>query len=456
MAEALAVRELYCPAHFGNTYEVALRNEMSKLLVEARHWGYTRYSDWFDTVDLNNVYEPGRRWFDTPEAMWAKKFMSFECACHAGFELGLCVTPNHVFADQVTAQRAAVKGDHVFGQLVCPSKADVPELILANYRNLFQDFSDRGLRLGSVSGLPYDYGGCLCDECSPWVVTFGRLFKQIVELARDFFGEVDADLWGWGWTDEDHEAFSTWANRLAPGFFRCLAYHLPNGVTDYAVRPVPKGCGERAFVNIAYGEENRLGDVYGHRGATVAPERLERTVRYLMERKADGLMVYSEGAFDDVNKAIVGGIASGRYPDSVSVLRAYAQRYLGGDVEAWVDCAYALGSIPDVDTSRARALFDKASADARPGWRLEQLRGRLVMCEANATVEARSQWDAERIQAAQDFWNEKERLFREVWGLGLLRHILRFDSLGPVWQDEYLALARQARQPSAVEGSEEA
>ena len=32
---ALAIRELYCPSHFGNTYEVTLPNEMTALLSEA-------------------------------------------------------------------------------------------------------------------------------------------------------------------------------------------------------------------------------------------------------------------------------------------------------------------------------------------------------------------------------------------------------------------------------------
>ncbi len=35
MKKPLRVRELYCPSHFGNTYEVAGSNEMQALLAEA-------------------------------------------------------------------------------------------------------------------------------------------------------------------------------------------------------------------------------------------------------------------------------------------------------------------------------------------------------------------------------------------------------------------------------------
>jgi hypothetical protein len=44
---ALAVRTLYCPAHFGNSYESALDGEMQELLHEACVWGFTRYADWY-------------------------------------------------------------------------------------------------------------------------------------------------------------------------------------------------------------------------------------------------------------------------------------------------------------------------------------------------------------------------------------------------------------------------
>jgi len=41
-------RELYCPAHFGNTHEMMSAAEMREMCREARHFGYTVYGDWFD------------------------------------------------------------------------------------------------------------------------------------------------------------------------------------------------------------------------------------------------------------------------------------------------------------------------------------------------------------------------------------------------------------------------
>lgn len=68
MNNILPVRELYCPSHFGNIYEVALNNEMGKILSETKSWGFNRFSDWFDTIDLYDVYHKKHAHFNLPEA----------------------------------------------------------------------------------------------------------------------------------------------------------------------------------------------------------------------------------------------------------------------------------------------------------------------------------------------------------------------------------------------------
>jgi len=414
--------------------------EMRSILSEARFWGFNRYSDWFDTVDLRNPYEKDDGKFDMPEAVWARKFSSFAIAQNLGFDLGLVVTPNHVFLEQVTAENAAEKvRNRIFGQLVCPSKPGVIDMILQNYRRLFRDFSDRKICLTAITTAAYDYGGCVCSSCQPWIVTFGRLTQRIVEMARDFFPDVQSELCGWWWTDKDHEEFTRWANREAPGFFAALAHHLPygDGETSYKKRPVPDGCKERAFVHIGYGETRGI-DVYGHYGPGIAPARLERTMAFLAEQQADGFQAYSEGLCDDINKAIVAGIGSGRYGTSQDVLRAYAARYLHGDESAWSGWLSRMGQIDAVDPVVARRQFDELRTSSRPSWRLRALAEKLNMREADALVRSEATWNEAKLVAAGNFWAAKERIWREVWGLGLGRHALKFDWLTPDWHAEYL------------------
>ena len=102
MGEILSERELYCPSHFGNTYESCLDNEMHEHLSEAKYWGYNIFSDWFDTIDLYDPYSSKTDLFNLPEAVWCRKISNFRIAKQLGYDLGLFVTPNHVFLDQVT------------------------------------------------------------------------------------------------------------------------------------------------------------------------------------------------------------------------------------------------------------------------------------------------------------------------------------------------------------------
>ncbi len=455
MAAMLPVRELYCPSHFGNEYESAMSHEMREVLDEARFWGFNRYSDWFDTVDLYDLYARGRKHFNLPEAAWERKFDSFRIAAGLGYDLGLVVTPNHVFSDQVTAANAAVASGRYFGQLVCPQRDGVVAMIRRNYRNLFQEFAQRGLRLSAVSAGAYDYGGCGCAACAPWIVTFGKLFLEILAEAEAVFGPVQADLWGWWWTDEDHQAFSDWADREAPGRFPALANHILYGQTRYEPRRLPAGCTERAFTHIGYGEKGGI-DVYGHYGPTVAPRRLQATVEYLVERGATGFLAYSEGVFDEANKAILAGLASGRFSSATAVLEAYAARHFGGDAAGWAEWLTAMGDVEALDPAAARRAFDCLARQSRPSERLQAWAEKLAMREADAAVAAEAFWTPSRRAAAEAFWAAKERLWRGLWRRGLCRHVFRFDWKVPAWHGEYAGLSRAASLPPAPPAAREA
>lgn len=451
----LAVRELYCPSHFGNTYEVTLPGEMTALLAEAKFWGFNRFSDWFDTIDLYNVYEKKHNLFNMPEAIWARKFSNFKCANELGFELGLVVAPNHVFANQVTPENEAEKTGRIFGQLVCPSKPGAIEMILKNYRNLFQDFKERGLRLGSIAGGAYDYGGCTCEKCRPWIVTFGKLFKQIAELAEEFFGSISVELWGWWWTDEDHKEFTKWADAEAPGYFKAMAFHLPYGVTDYLVRPIPGNCAEKAFVHIAYGEKSNR-DAYCHFGANIAPVRLEKTVSYLVSRGAAGFLAYSEGDHDDINKTLLAGLSSGQYSSADEVLKAYARRYFGTSPEGWCDLLRLMGDFETIEPVKCKKLLDKLSAGVVNTWRFQQVAERLKMAGAHQAVLAESDWTQKRLAAANAFIAAKERLYRNVWRLGLQRHSFRFENYMPGWYESFIKISGEKKFKSIIDVIEQA
>jgi hypothetical protein len=157
-------------------------------------------------------------------------------------------------------------------------------------------------------------------------------------------------------------------------------------------------------------------------------------------KNAEGVLAYSSGAFDEINKAVLGGLSSGQYETAGQVLAAYARKYLGGDDHGWAAWIDLMANPEKIDLAAARQEFDRLAKRARPGWRLQQLHERLNMFQADKAVRDQTEWNALKMEAAKSFWAAKERLFRQIWQFGLLRHIFRFEHSAPDWSMEYFRL----------------
>jgi hypothetical protein len=439
----LSYRELYAPAHFGNSYEVAADYEIEEWLREAVLWGFNSYGDWFDAADLKNPLNNPRCEFLTPQATWERKKSSYRIASRLGLQTTWLVTPNHVFIDQLSPDVAAdFSGDErMFGQLVCPSTSGGRKVILETQKALLQDLKDAGAHMDYISGCPYDYGGCTCQQCTPWIIAFGKLMVDLHEVAREVFPDIRVRLIGWWWTLEEHELFKAWANAEQPGRFVSLAEHIRYDETHPIPGIVlPDGCEPQAFVHIGYNNERANDDVYGIWGPVVAPARIEQTVRNLETTGFGGFVAYSEGASDDVNKALLAGLSSGKFASSGDVLAAYAERYfgsVGAEREAWAEWLAAWGESQSVDLAAARKEFDSLARRARSGWRLDQWECRLRLSEAHSQVTKQPEWNDAADAAAAQFVTERDRMYREVWKLGLVRHVLNYRFSQPAWYARY-------------------
>ena len=450
----LAYRELYAPAHFGNSYEVMAPYEMREMLREAQCWGFNAYGDWFDAADLKHPDHNPRHEYLLPQATRDQKLSSFQLAAQAGMDIDYLMTPNHVFLDQLAPELLAAPDaeGRMFGQLLCPSNPIAREIIIDNQRAFLRDLHAAGVEVQAIGACPYDYGGCACPACAPWVVTFGKLMVDMHEAAKEFFPQIRVRLVGWWWTEEEHRLFSAWADREQPGRFASLAGHIPYGETHPPDgRQAPAGCERQAFVHIGYGDIGEPRDPYGSWGPSAAPQRLAVTVRALRERGMGGFMAYSEGQSDDVNKALLAGLSSGLFDDPLELLAAYAERYFGArgdDRAAWARWLAHWGSPFTVDIAVLRAEFDRLAVRARGDWRLAQWASRVRLFEAHAAVLARAEWDTERHAAAERFLEERHYLYRDVWKLGLVRHVLNPRFFQPDWYGEYDALGTRNSAPA--------
>lgn len=441
------IREAYCPAHFGNSYEAMWPREMAAYLAEMRSWGFNRFGDWMTATDVCNPYASDAFW-SLPMEQLARKKAAFRAAQALGMELDLILTANHVYLDQLRPDLEATKTKKIFGQLLCPSKPEARAIILANADRQFRDLAESGIRLSSFTAFAYDFGGCACEQCAPWILTYARLNREIHQIARRYFPEIEPWFCAWWWTPEEHALMNDWAATEAPGWLKAIVFHIPYGQTCYAEVPVPAGCRRLAFVHIGYGDVPGNNDIYTKYGATVAARRLPETLRAMGAAGTEGFQAYSEGQFDDVNKALLAGLASGTLPDAESVLHAYAERYFDAsdqDAARWAAWLAAWGDRTAVNLEEAEREFASLAAGARPGWRLEQLRSKLTLEKLDRALSAEGEWDERRLALADAFWAERERLQRDVYRLGPVRHIFAVTFRPPVWYESWRAVAGGGR-----------
>jgi hypothetical protein len=434
------VRECYCPAHFGNSYEAMWPREMAAYLAELKWMGFNRYGDWITTTDICNPYTSDAAWDLAKEQLDHKK-RAFRAAQDLGLGLNLIVTPNHVYLDQLRPHYAAVKTKKIFGQLVCPSHPEARRLILENFDRWFGDLADAGLRFSAFTAFAYDYGGCDCPKCRPWILTFARLMKEVHALAQRRHPGIEPWFCSWWWTPEEHRQFNAWAAQEAPGWLKGMTMHIEYGQTRPKNVAVPAGSRKLAFVHVGYGDTRDM-EVYGRVGPVIAPHRVPQTLGELRQGGFDGFQAYSEGVLDDCNKTLLAGIGSGQFADAEAALRAYAGRYFGAESERaaeWARWLSPWGERKSVPLPAAGEEFERLAQGVKPTWRLEHWRVKVELETLQRAIGLPKvdQWTPARLALAEKYFATQERLYREVYHLGPVRHVLNPRFMPPAWYDSW-------------------
>ncbi len=439
--ERMQVREIYCPAHFGNSYEAMWPREMKAYLAELKFWGFNRYSDWITTTDICSPYASGSSW-DLGREQLERKKTAFRAAQDLGLGLNLIITPNHVYLNQLRAGLSAVKQRNIIGQLICPGKPEARKIILENAEHWFGDMAQSGIRLNALTAFAYDYGGCACEQCKPWILTFAKLTKEIHAIAEHHHPGIEPWFCSWWWSAAEHELVNKWADEEAPGWLKGITLHIEYNQTRFKEVAVPKGCRKIAFVHNGYSDTRASGDVYCKFGPTIAPERLPTTLNGIAAQGAAGFQAYSEGVFDDVNKAILGGLSSGKFATVQEVLNAYATRYFdakGDQANRWVDWLSSWGDRRKVVLPKAADEFAALSAGLAPTWRLEHWRSKLKLEQLDRAIgkPKPDSWTSEKLELADQYWAEQEHMLRDVYMLGPVRHVFARTFLPPAWYDSW-------------------
>lgn len=366
-------RGIYFATHFHNFYHDAPIEDVSRYVEQLALWGTNALVVWFDMHHFNGFDDPAA------VAMRSRLLDLLGAARKVGMKTGLTLLANEGYANSpaelrlVPPTQIEVRG--MYGTELCPSKPGARELVLREFRRLFEAFRPVGLDYLSI--WPYDQGGCGCEQCKPWGANgFLRMARPIAALGRELYPGLKAILSTWLFDSRaDEGEWSGLTRELAQG--HDFDYVMADSHTTFPEYPLKHGVpGGLPLLN--FPEISMWGmSPWGGRGANPLPMRFQGlwdTVR----SKASGGFPYSEGLYEDINKAMYARFYWKRESRAIDAVREYAAYEFGPDVAG--DVCRAVGLLERNHTLPGE---DAGSADAL---------GLLQRAELGLTVRARSAW----------------------------------------------------------------
>lgn len=300
------VRAVYLATHFNNYYEAAPIEEVVNYIQDLGLWGYNTIIIHYPTWQFDDLQ-------DESAQNWIKRFRTVLIgAKECGLNIGLIQCPNQGYKSASAALRGTTvpgnrRGNH--GVNLCPSKPEAQALLLRLYSDLFDQFKNIGLDY--FISWPYDEGGCACNECWPWGArAFLNISKDLEILAKNKFPDCKFILSTWCFENEDDsnpdgewvglkyslENENSWVN-----------YIMADGHDNY----FPKFLLEQGVPGnlplLNFPEISMFGmSPWGGYGTNPAPQHFQLLWDRIKDNVSGGAP-YSEGIYEDLNKAIIAG-----------------------------------------------------------------------------------------------------------------------------------------------------
>jgi hypothetical protein len=299
------LRGIYLATHFHNFYHDAPLEEVARYVEELGLWGYNTISVWFDMHGYTSLQDPAA------QAMIERLQAILRAAKSIGLATSLMALANEAYADSPPALRADWTSGHDgyhadpqghYHVELCPSQPGAAELLLEWREEVLTQFQEVGLDYFVI--WPYDQGGCTCSQCAPWGSKgYLDIAPALAELYRRLFprGEVVLSTWYF-----DHFTTGEWAG---------LAKRLESNAAwiDYLLvekhtltqEELPGALPLIGFPEISMWGTGGWGP-WGGFGASPYPAKLQNEWDEVSARSAGGFP-YSEGIFEDINKAVCAG-----------------------------------------------------------------------------------------------------------------------------------------------------
>ena len=182
---------------------------------------------------------------------------------------------------------------------------------------------------------PYDEGGCACPDCRPWGCNgFLRLSRQLTYLGQEFFPGLKSVLSTWMFDTPLEGEWQGLSAALAADLTG-VDYILADAHEDFPRYPLDVEVpGSLPLLN--FPEISMWGNwPWGGVGANPLPQRFQ-SLWDQVRQAVQGGFPYSEGIYEDINKAIVVQF----YWDRDRSARQTLEEYIGYE--------FGMDAIPDV------------------------------------------------------------------------------------------------------------
>lgn len=328
-------RAVYFATHFFNYYHEAPIDEIGDYLESLALWGQNTLCIWFDMHHFASLSDrEAQEMIERCRRLFAK-------AKALGMKTSLTHLANEYYKGapgELLAQNSTESGKYFrnlcgyFGTELCPSNTEGEVRLLSSFDALLTCFAEVGVDY--IMLWPYDQGGCTCDACYPWGGGgFFRIAKKKAEIARQHFPEIRI-------------IYSCW-----------MFDAFTNGEWDAALDAI-QGDGDwidALMVNIHSPLPQRLSEVskpivsfpdismvyacpWGGFGGNPYPRLLSQQFQNSRSLVQGGAL-YSEGIFEDINKAVSLELMRDASLDPKQIVREYCAYHFSPD------CADAMTDI---------------------------------------------------------------------------------------------------------------
>lgn len=295
-----SLRGMYFATHFHNWYHKATQPEIARYMEDLALWGVNAVMVIFPMINLHDWDDPQAG----PAIDMVRAYADTAHQLGIQFATGLNNTMFIGAPQEIRAQRlpdpTGRRGNS--GHPICPNIPEGHAYLMDNARRLYNEFSDTGLDI--VVFWPYDEGGCACEKCAPWGSNgYLKLSHEFAELGRACFPHLKTVLSTWMFDTPPEGEWQGLTDVMAKqnGW---LDYILADSHEDFPRYPLESGVpGNLPLLN--FPEISMWGNwPWGGVGANPLPLRYQRLwdpVKHVVT----GGFPYSEGIYEDMNKAIV-------------------------------------------------------------------------------------------------------------------------------------------------------